>query len=111
LPPPLTHLKLGDHFDHPVDNLPLSITHLTFGERSPFNHPINNLPQTLTHLHFGMRFNQSITHLPHSLVSLRLGCGFNQPIDFPTLPPSLAHLFTYTHREYHLPVPVAIHLR
>ena len=47
----VTHLTLGDQFNHPVDQLPSSLTHLTFGEG--FNHPVDQLPSSLTHLTLG----------------------------------------------------------
>jgi hypothetical protein len=40
-----------------VDNLPQSLTHLTFVEDSKFNQPVDNLPSSLTDLTFGDRID------------------------------------------------------
>ena len=45
---------IKSNFNQPVDNLPCTITHLTFGYR--FNKPVDNLPCTITHLTFGFFF-------------------------------------------------------
>jgi hypothetical protein len=58
-------------FDNSVDNLPLSLTHLTFGYW--FNKPVDNLPLSLTHLTFGDRFNQPVDNLPNNLTHLTFG--------------------------------------
>ena len=50
-------------FNQHVDNLPPSITHLTFGRY--FNQKVDNLPSSgLTHLTFGINFNQKVDDLP-----------------------------------------------
>lgn len=79
--------KVSKNNDQPVDNLPLSLTHLEFGYS--FNHTVENLPSSLTHLTFGVSFNQSIDNLPSSLTHLKFyGEGrhekyseFNQSVD------------------------------
>ena len=45
-------------FNQEINNLPNSLTHLTFG--SYFNQKINNLPNSLTHLTFGYNFNKKV---------------------------------------------------
>lgn len=71
-----------------VDNLPVSLTHLSFCDT--FQGPAINLPQ-LTHLTFGIIFNSSVSSLPNSITHLTFGDYFNQPIY--SLPSSLTHLF------------------
>jgi hypothetical protein len=56
------------HYNEPVDDLPLTLTHLTTGDS--FNHSVDNLPSTLTHLKTGHQFTQTIVNFhPHSLTS------------------------------------------
>lgn len=88
LPSSLTHLIFGLYFNHSVDNLPNSITHLVFDYF--FNQPINNFPDNLTHLSFNDSFNQSINNLPNKLTHLFCGDSFNQPIE--NLPNSIKYL-------------------
>lgn len=63
LPPSLIHLEFNklSKFDHPVDSLPVLLSHLSFGDH--FNHSINHLPPSLRHLSVGAKFNQSIDSL------------------------------------------------
>ena len=88
LPLSVTHLTLGYNFSQPINSLPSSLTHLTFG--GEFNHPIDNLPSSLTHLTLGYLFDQPIDNLPPTLTHLTLGNNFNQPVDL--LPSGLTHL-------------------
>jgi hypothetical protein len=76
------------YFNEKVDNLPLSLTHLTFGYS--FNKPVDNLPKKLTHLTFGVSFNKSVDYLPKKLTHLTFGWYFNQKVD--NLPKKLTHL-------------------
>jgi hypothetical protein len=55
-----------------------------------FNQPVDNLPKTITHLTFGSKFNQLVNNLPKSLKYLTFGYDFNQPVD--KLPENLTHL-------------------
>jgi len=66
-------------FNQPINNLPISITHLTLGWF--FNQPINNLPNSITNLTLNHNFNQPINDLPNSITHLILGHDFNQPIN------------------------------
>jgi hypothetical protein len=43
-------LKFNNCIDLPIDNLPLSITHLVLGDN--FDQPIDNLPSSIMHLGF-----------------------------------------------------------
>ncbi len=88
LPKSLTHLTFGYEFNQSVDNLPNTVTHLTFGFH--FNHSIDKLPKNLTHLTFGFMFNKPIHNLPEGLTHLEFGSHFNLPIN--NLPNGLTHL-------------------
>src|SRR3990167_6929762 len=88
LPNTITHLTFSAYFNRSVDNLPNTLTHLTFG--TYFNQPVDNLPNTLTHLTFRHNFNQSVDNLPNTLTHLTFGHNFNQPVD--NLPNTLTHL-------------------
>ena len=61
-------IYIGNYFNKPVDNLPSSITHLTFGKS--FNLPVDNLPSSITHLTFGESFNLPVDNLPNRLSHL-----------------------------------------
>jgi hypothetical protein len=65
-------------FNKNVDNLPNTITHLTFGYY--FNKKCNNLPNTITHLTFGYNFNKNIKRLPNLITHLTFGWKFNQKV-------------------------------
>ena len=57
------YLKFSPDFNKQIPNdLPNSITHLTFGYM--FNQPLCNLPNSITHLTFGQFFNHSVVDLP-----------------------------------------------
>ena len=57
-------------FNKSVDNLPLSLTHLTCG--LTFNKKVDNLPSSLTHLTFGRTFNQKADNLPLNLKEIKI---------------------------------------
>jgi hypothetical protein len=88
LPNTLTQLTFSHRFNKSVDNLPNNLTHLTFGD--DFNQLVDNLPTKLTNLTFGYYFNQSVDNLPTKLTNLTFGFHFNQKVD--NLPKSLTHL-------------------
>ena len=88
LPPSITHLTFGLDYNKPTNNLPQSITHLTFGE--DYNQPTNNLPQSITHLTFDGDYNQPTNNLPQSITHLTFGGDYNQPTN--NLPQSITHL-------------------
>ena len=54
-----------------VNNLPTSLTSLSFSYSSSFNQPIDQLPKTLTSLILGWKFNQPIDQLPKTLTILQ----------------------------------------
>ncbi len=56
-------------FNQPVDNLPLSLTHLTFGFN--FNQKLNNLPLSLTHLEVNFMFSHKLDNLPPTIKEIR----------------------------------------
>ena len=87
-------------FNKSVDNLPNSITNLTFGRYfnqlvdatrknkiftgAPKNNIVfdgDNLPNSLTHLTFGFSFNKSVDNLPNSITHLKFGWNFNQQVN------------------------------
>jgi hypothetical protein len=84
-------LFLGKYFDQRIDNLPNTITHLTFDYHSKFNQQVNNLSQNLIYVQFGWDFNQFVDFLPQNLRHLIFGVNFNQSID--NLPRNLIFLF------------------
>ena len=84
----LIFLYPRSNFNHPVNSLPSSITHLTFGYN--FNHTVDYLPSSITHLTFSWKFNQPVDNLSSSLQYLKFGYSFNQPIS--NLPSSLTYL-------------------
>jgi hypothetical protein len=49
------------NFNCRIDNLPEGITKLVLSGTA-FNHPVDHLPQTLTHLTFGPHFNHPVDH-------------------------------------------------
>jgi hypothetical protein len=91
LPLKLTHLTFGAWFNQKVDNLPKNIIHLTFGYY--FNKEVDNLPKNLTHITFSNDcvFNQKVDYLPKNLTHLFFSDDFNQKVD--NLPKNLTHLF------------------
>lgn len=56
------------------------MTTLILGES--FNNPIDNLPLTLKYLELGKKFNQPIDNLPHSLTHLKISCSYKLPFTF-----------------------------
>jgi len=46
--------RICSNFNQSINNLPSTITHLTFDPFSYFNQSINNLPPTITNLTFGL---------------------------------------------------------
>lgn len=74
LPPSLTHVRFGAHFNSNIANnvLPEKLASLGFGDK--FNHQLpNELPAGLKHLWFGTDFNMPITSLPQGLTHLSFG--------------------------------------
>ena len=86
----LTSLRWHPLFNHPLPCLPLSPTHLYFG--NDFNQPVDNLSFCLKHLEFGGNFNHPVdppsglTHLSLDVTHLTLQRLLNNPADH--LPPS-----------------------
>jgi hypothetical protein len=105
------------YFDEELCDLPLDTKVIIFGENnkfhfSEFNRPVNNLPNSITHLTFGEQFNQPVGHqgcedincprnLPNSITHLTFGYIFNQPVN--NLPNSITHL-TFEGRNFNQPV-------
>src|SRR5690606_26970828 len=78
IPSTVTCLILSHYFKEPLNDIPSSITHLTFGAH--FNSYLT-LSSTITHLKFGHHFDQKIINFPPNLVSLTFVNLFNQEID------------------------------
>ena len=80
-------------FNQPLnkDDIPKSVTHLTFGFM--FNQPLNKdvIPNSVTHLTFGIMFNQKIV-IPNSVTHLIFGYRFNQMFKKDDIPKSVIHL-------------------
>lgn len=101
LPPALTHLVT--YGSAPVDNLPLSLTHL-FITSPYFFRSLDNLPLSLRHLILPGSYNKPLANLPPNLTHLTTGVKFNYPLD--SLPPSLTHLLlnlSFSHPVDNLP--------
>ena len=87
LPKSLTHLKLGPNFNMPLDNLPEGLTHLELGPY--FNIELERLPESLTYLDLGHCFNQALCKLPDSLINLTIGTHYNHYIhQLKSIPPN-----------------------
>jgi hypothetical protein len=86
-PAPYITGKISE-FNHKLDELPDSVTHLTLGTH--FSQPIELLPDSITHLTLGRNFTEPVNHLPKNLIYLMTGTYFNQPVDM--LPANLTHL-------------------
>lgn len=115
LPNKLEELKLGYHFNQPINNLPPNLKKLTFdfgssfiqnldnlptnlecldlGDDNDFNNNLDHLPQTLTILKTGSKFNQKLDYLPINLKVLEVGRSFNQILN--NLPKKLEILIIY----------------
>jgi hypothetical protein len=59
----------GDLFDHPVDHLTPTLTHLSFGKC--FNKNVDKLPPSLIYLKFGTLFLQEVQKYPPTLQELK----------------------------------------
>jgi hypothetical protein len=68
-------------FNQPVDKLPNSITHLTFGNY--FDQPVDKLPNSITHLTFGNYFNQPVDKLPNSIIHLTFCTNYSYYSNIP----------------------------
>lgn len=84
LPNKLEELKLGYHFNQPINNLPPNLKKLSFNFSSRFKHNIDNLPKNLEYLDLGddNEFNNNLDNLPPALKILKTGSKFNQKLDY-----------------------------
>eukprot|EP01112_Ceratiomyxa_fruticulosa_P019290 TRINITY_DN6297_c0_g3_i1.p1 TRINITY_DN6297_c0_g3~~TRINITY_DN6297_c0_g3_i1.p1 ORF type:complete len:286 (-),score=61.90 TRINITY_DN6297_c0_g3_i1:75-932(-) len=94
LPPKITKLTFLQNFNQLINrnNLPLNLKQLEFCYDSCFNHSINDLPLSITHLTMNDMFNLPIASLPPNLKRLELGRYFNQVLDSRNLPATLEDL-------------------
>ncbi len=67
LPSTITHLTFGNYFNRTVDNLPSSITHLTFDSYSDFNQKLNNLPRFTEFIKLPEKYDKKILNIPKRL--------------------------------------------
>jgi len=94
--PSLQVLSLGSKFNHPLDDLPRSLSELTVRgdlDRLPasltmltpkraIKRPLDKLPSSLRILDLRSEIRHNLNHLPDSLAELRLaGSNFNKPLD------------------------------
>lgn len=91
LPDSLTSLHLAGNY--PIHKLPKILTELCLF--SGFNHEIQNLPNTITHLTL---YNQKIINLPSSLIKLEFEDEYIYPIV--NLPNTITYLKLGYHSEY-----------
>ncbi|KAH0477255.1 MAG: uncharacterized protein KVP18_000874 [Porospora cf. gigantea A] len=93
--PPITHLKFGFEHDRPLSGyLPPTLTYLRLGTH--FNQVIRrgDLPQSLETLHLGGSSNQPLgSWVPRGLRRLSLSYDFTQDIRAGDLPPNLLELY------------------
>ncbi len=84
-------MYLGEHFNHPLDNLSESLKRLIFRYNSDYSYSFDNLPRSLTHLQTGIGYNIRLDNLPNSLTHLGIyDENFNHPLD--NLPNGLIRL-------------------
>jgi len=74
IPSSVTHLTFGNWYNRtqPIkDNIPSSVTHLTFGDW--FNQTIQDcVPNFITHLILGRRYEQEIIGVPSSVIEISI---------------------------------------
>jgi len=92
LPRHLHTLILSATFDHSLDTLPSTLTHLDLSDAYLFNRPLDHLPALLQELILSPKFYHPLPRLPSSLQVLKfpIECPFNYPLDH--LPDSLSTL-------------------
>jgi len=79
LPPSLSELTINgtnQSYDHSLDRLPTSIKRVTL--HRCFTRPLDSLPPSLSYLRIHSRFDRSVDRLPHSLTELHLKDSFFQ---------------------------------
>jgi hypothetical protein len=71
---------IRNRFNHPVEYLPETITHIVFGGK--FNNKINLKNNTLQFIEFYGEYNYPLDGLPDSIIEINIcGWDFNQPIN------------------------------
>lgn len=81
----IKRIKFGEFFNQSLKNLPLSVTHLTVGDK--FNQ-IMDFPSSVTHL--TIHNYKLIDKIPKTVTHLKLKCHFCMLINVPS---SVTHLF------------------
>ena len=94
------------------DDIPNSVTHLTFGYN--FNQPLkkDDIPNLVTHLTFDYDFNQPLKKgdIPESVTHLFFNELFNQPLDDNNLPKNIIEVWFFGKMPYSLSIPKNIFL-
>jgi len=91
--PSLRELSVGGAFNHPLDDLPASLTELILSdsEQQTYDHALDHLPSSLKRLEINRPYNLPLKRLPSSLSSLCIASStFDQPLD--QLPESLTEM-------------------
>lgn len=93
---------IRNKFNHPIDYLPPTITHLVLGGK--FNNKINNSINSLQFVEFYGEYNLPLDDLPDSIREIKIcGWDFNQPIR--KLPCMLLYLnFVGTSNKFNQPI-------
>lgn len=88
----------GMQFNKSLNQLPLSVKRLHFGDNSSFCTSLNQLSSSIKHLHFGdnIAFYRSLNNLPQSLEYLHFGnnCRFKNSLNY--LPSNIKQLVAFT---------------
>ena len=96
--PKITYIE-NNHFQ--LNNIPNTVTHLTFGHH--FNQVLkkDDIPNYVTHLTFGYNFNQKLTKnvIPNSVTHVTFGYSFNQILKKDDLPNKLIEVI-FMNRNY-----------
>jgi len=103
--PSLRELSVGSAFNHPLDDLPASLTKLILrGDytRRPYDHTLDHLPASLKRLELGRPYDLLLDRLPTNLSSLLISFDFNQPLDH--LPDALTELDLQSAHHFNQPL-------
>lgn len=133
MPPSLTVLIVNAFFNHPVDHLPPSLTHLVLGDGVFYSLVIElllinlliisalasstllwdlalTLGFSLVHLSIAGKYDHPLPSFPSTLTHIRFSNrGFNQPIN--SLPPNLMAISLGYSFNHSLPLPLPHYLR
>lgn len=97
-----TNIILYHYSEKRKEIIPNNIIHLKFGDT--YNGPVNNLHSNFLSIYFTFCFNSSIDNLPNSINTITIDGRFNHPIN--KLPTSLLY-FTLKNINYKYNIPIA----